>query len=96
MIFDFRKGVTINNNTDPLYLNETDVESVQSFKYHGVVISNNLNWSENTQLITKKASQSLYFLRKLICFIYELFKVLLNMFFFMLVWCFNMFSVKVY
>jgi hypothetical protein len=64
MIFDFRKGVTV-NNPDPLYLNGTDVEIVQSFKYLGVVISNNLNWSENTQLITKKASQRLYFLRKL-------------------------------
>ena len=62
IIVDFRK-----HNTDPppLYINGESVERVHTFRFLGVLISDNISWSENVTTITKKAQQRLQFLRVL-------------------------------
>ena len=62
IIVDFRK-----HNTDPapLYINGESVERVHTFRFLGVLISDNISWSENITAITKKAQQRLHFLRVL-------------------------------
>ena len=64
MIMDFRrrkkeiKSVSAGEN----------VEIVQNFKYLGTVLDSKLNFSDNTDHITKKAQQRLRLLRTLSCF----------------------------
>ena len=62
MIVDFRvkKSPPL-----PLYINGTEVEMVDTFKFLGTHISNDLSWHENTTQIVMKAQQRLYFLRRL-------------------------------
>jgi hypothetical protein len=62
MIIDFRKNQTSKN---PVFINNTEIEIVDSFKLLGTTLSNNLKWNLNTNLIVKKCHQRLYFLREL-------------------------------
>ncbi len=49
----------------PVTINSTVVEMVNSFKFLGVTITNDLNWCLNTCIIVKKSLERLFFLRKL-------------------------------
>ena len=49
----------------PVEINSQHVEQVESFKYLGTVIDNNLSFTEHVDHITKKANQRMYLLRKL-------------------------------
>lgn len=48
----------------PLFINETEVERVKTFKFLGTYISEDLTWSHNTQQIIKMSQQRLYFFEK--------------------------------
>ena len=62
MIFDFRKNKLPITN---LQIKNESIEIVDSFKFLGTSISNDLKWHINTTFILKKAHQRLYFLRQL-------------------------------
>jgi hypothetical protein len=62
MVFDRRKKKT---PLLPLTIRGVNVEQVDSFKFLGVTISNDLSWAVHTDLSVKKAHQRLYFLRQL-------------------------------
>ncbi|XP_054631651.1 E3 ubiquitin-protein ligase znrf1 isoform X2 [Dunckerocampus dactyliophorus] len=49
----------------PLFIDETEVERVKTFKFLGTHISEDLTWSHNTQQMMKKSQRRLYFLRRL-------------------------------
>ncbi|KAK1788967.1 hypothetical protein P4O66_015873 [Electrophorus voltai] len=49
----------------PVRISETTVERVDSFRYLGVHISQDLSWSRHTSSLAKKARQRLYHLRRL-------------------------------
>ena len=49
----------------PLVIKGEKIEIVTSYKYLGITLENSLKWTENTLAVQKKASQRLYFLRKL-------------------------------
>ncbi|KAK1793838.1 hypothetical protein P4O66_001565 [Electrophorus voltai] len=49
----------------PVRINGTTVERVDSFRYLGVHISQDLSWSRHTNSLAKKARQRLYHLRRL-------------------------------
>ncbi|KAK1784957.1 hypothetical protein P4O66_018387 [Electrophorus voltai] len=49
----------------PVRISGTTVERVDSFRYHGVHISQDLSWSRHTNSLAKKARQRLYHLRRL-------------------------------
>ncbi|KAK1792894.1 hypothetical protein P4O66_001626 [Electrophorus voltai] len=49
----------------PVRINGTTVERVDSFRYLGVHISQDLSWSRHTNSLAKKACQRLYYLRHL-------------------------------
>ena len=49
----------------PLVIKDQAVEVVQSFKFLGSVISNDLRWEENTSGVRKKSQQRMFFLRQL-------------------------------
>ena len=63
------KELQFKNNCDrdfePVEIGGEKVEVVENFKYLGTVIDNQLNFSDNVNLIYKKAQQRLYLLRKL-------------------------------
>ena len=44
---------------------QTVVEQVESFKFLGVHITNNLSWSKYTKTVVKRARQSIFPLRRL-------------------------------
>ena len=52
-------------NTSPLRIDGQQIDCVQSFKVLGIIITNQLKWSENTDAIVKKASKRLHILRVL-------------------------------
>ena len=62
MVIDFRR-----NKTDlvPLMINNTTVEQVNSFKFLGTFVTNDLSWNMNCLKLLTKARQRMYFLRKL-------------------------------
>jgi hypothetical protein len=62
MIVDFRRGANIH---ECLVINNEEVERVSNYKYLGTVIDNRLVFTENVNLIYKKANSRLYHLRKL-------------------------------
>ena len=62
MIIDFRREKP---PTSPLLIKNEAVEIVESFKFLGSIIMNNLKWEANTTAIRKKAQQRTYFLRQL-------------------------------
>ncbi|KAI5108316.1 gastrula zinc finger protein XlCGF28.1-like [Silurus meridionalis] len=49
----------------PLNINRTPVERVDSFRYLGVHITQDLSWSCHTNILVKKAQQRLYHLKRL-------------------------------
>ena len=60
---DFRRKKS--SPLSPLLVDGRTVEILKNFKLYGSVISNNLKWKKNTDIIVKKAQQRLYFLRRL-------------------------------
>ena len=62
MIIDFRKPKA---QPDPIIINDHTVEHVSIYKYLGVMMNNNLSWSNNTDYIISKMNSRHYCLRKL-------------------------------
>jgi hypothetical protein len=62
IIVDFRKHCT---DPPPLYINGECVERVHTLRFLGVLISDNISWSENIKAVCEKAQQQLHFLRVL-------------------------------
>lgn len=62
MVVDFRKDKGV---SQPLKIKDEIVETVDTYKYLGNVIDNQLKGSDNVAMIVKKANVKLYFLRKL-------------------------------
>ena len=62
LIIDFRKKKSI---TQPLFINNEEVEIVQSYKYLGVTIDDKLNWNLHADNLLKNINKRLYFLQKL-------------------------------
>ena len=62
IVVDFRKKST---HVPPLLINGEPIEKVETFKFLGTLISEDLKWDENISSIIKKAHQRLYFLRQL-------------------------------
>ena len=62
MIIDFRKSKAL---PDPVIINYHTVERVRTYKYLGIMLNNDLSWSNNTDYIISKLNSCLYCLRKL-------------------------------
>ena len=60
---DFRRKQQV--DIRPLWINRSEVKRVDSFKYLGVTITQNLSWSLHIQRTVKKARQRLLHLRRL-------------------------------
>ena len=63
MLVDF--GRTQERDYTPVSINGTPVERVDTFKYLGVQITDDLTWSTHLDTVGKKARQRLYHLRRL-------------------------------
>lgn len=50
---------------DPIYINDHEIEVVETVKLLGLNISSDLKWTYHVSVIVKKASTRLYFLRQL-------------------------------
>ncbi len=59
---DFRRQ---SREHTPITIDKTPVEQVNSFKFLGVHITEDLTWSAHTDAVLKKAHQRLFFLRRL-------------------------------
>ena len=62
MIVDNRKRRT---KHAPILIDGAVVEQVESFKFLGVDITNQLTWSMHTKTVVKRAQQNLFHLRRL-------------------------------
>ena len=62
IVVDFRRT---HSQHQPLTIDGTVVERVQSTKFLGVHITEDLSWNNNTTALSKKAQQRLFFLRRL-------------------------------
>ena len=62
MIIDFRRSVPIPQFTT---IEGIEIDLVESYKYLGTVFDNRLCFQNNTDAISKKVQQRLYFLRKM-------------------------------
>lgn len=62
LIIDFRHSPPSKN---PIHISGESITITDSFKFLGTHISNSLKWTTNTDFITKKAHQRLFFLRQL-------------------------------
>ena len=62
MVVDFRRN---REPLVPLTINGETIEQVDSFRFLGSIISCDLTWGENVNVIRVKAQQRLYFLRQL-------------------------------
>ncbi|KAK3517437.1 hypothetical protein QTP70_010671 [Hemibagrus guttatus] len=49
----------------PIYIGETEVERVKTFKFLGTYINKDFTWSHTTQQLLRRSQQRLYFLRRL-------------------------------
>ncbi len=49
----------------PLYIGETEVERVKTFKFLGSHIGEDLTWTQHNHQLLKKSQQRLHFLRRL-------------------------------
>jgi hypothetical protein len=76
MIVDFRRKP---GNIDPLIIKGKAVRIVSTYKYLGTVIDDKLEWTPNIEACCKKASQRLFFLRRLRQF--KVNSTILNLFF---------------
>ncbi|TWW71207.1 RNA-directed DNA polymerase from mobile element jockey [Takifugu flavidus] len=63
LVVDFRRR----NNPPPAPVNilGTDVDVVESYKYLGVHLNNNLDWTHNTDALVKEGNSRLFLLRRL-------------------------------
>jgi hypothetical protein len=62
LVFDFRKK---KSPTSTLSIKSSPIEKVATYKYLGVLISNDLKWESHVDSVLKKASQRLFYLKKL-------------------------------
>jgi hypothetical protein len=62
LIVDFRRK---KSPIDPIIIKGEQVEMVDTYKYLGTIIDNQLDWSPNVDAVCKRANQRLLFLRKL-------------------------------
>ena len=62
LIVDFRRQ---QREHTPIQIDEATVEEVESFRFLGVHITDNLKWSIQTGNVGKKAQQCLFNLRRL-------------------------------
>jgi hypothetical protein len=62
MIVDSRKKRTEHT---PILIDGAAVKQVESFKFLGVHITNELSWSKRTKTVVKRARQNLFPLRRL-------------------------------
>ena len=62
MIIDFRKSKAL---PDPIIINDHAVERVSTYKYLGVMLNNDISWSNYTDYIISKLNSRLCCLRKL-------------------------------
>ena len=62
MVVDFRKNPAPPN---PITLSDAPVDSVESIRFLGTIISQDLKWGLNISSLTKTAQQRMYFLRQL-------------------------------
>uniref|UniRef100_A0A3Q2TZL2 Reverse transcriptase domain-containing protein n=1 Tax=Fundulus heteroclitus TaxID=8078 RepID=A0A3Q2TZL2_FUNHE len=62
MVVDFRKNSA---PTTPITLCDSTIDTVESFRFLGTIISQDLKWELNINSLTKKAQQRMYFLRQL-------------------------------
>ena len=53
------------NSKEPVIINNTSVALVQSYKYLGVTIQENLKWNEHVEVQEKKANKRMYHVRRL-------------------------------
>ena len=60
MIIDYKKSKALPNHI----INDHTVERVSTYKYLGVMLNNDLSWSNNTDYIISKLNSRLYCLRK--------------------------------
>ena len=65
MIVDFRRNKC---DIQPIFIDNTEVEQVDVFKFLGIYLTNDLSWHFNCTELLKKARQRLYFLRILASF----------------------------
>ena len=61
MIIDIRKSKAL---ADPIIINGHTVECVSANNYLGVMLNNDISWSNNTDYIISKLNSRLYCLRK--------------------------------
>ena len=61
-MIDFRKN---KEHINPIKISDQNVTQVESYKYLGVTIDNQLKWDEHDSYTFKKANKRVYFLRKL-------------------------------
>ena len=57
MIIDFRKSKAL---PDPIIITDHTVERVSTYEYLGVMLNNDLSWSNNTDYIISKLNSRLY------------------------------------
>ena len=62
LVIDFRKN---KEPINPIKISDQNVTQVESYKYLGVTIDNQLKWDEHASITFKKANKRVYFLRKL-------------------------------
>ena len=62
MVIDSRKQKTVPDLA--VIIEQKDVERVDTFKYRGIVLGNQLTWKKNTDSIVKKTKPRLHCLRK--------------------------------
>ncbi len=62
LVVDYRRQSRVHT---PITIDKTPVERVNSFKFLGVHITEDLTWSAHTDAVLKKAHQRLFFLRRL-------------------------------
>ena len=62
MVADFRRSPA---QTSPLNMCDSPVKTVESFRFLGTIIAQDLRWAENITSTIKKAQQRMFFLRQL-------------------------------
>ena len=62
MVVDFRRNAA---PPAPITLCDSPVDTVESFRFLGTIIAQDLKWEQNISSLTKKAQQRMYFLRQL-------------------------------
>ena len=66
MVIDFRRKWY--HSPDPIIIKGSEVERVSLYKYLGIMIDDQLSWSEEVDLVVKKLKPRLYCLRKMSTF----------------------------